>query len=637
MDSSRRYEEALKSCDRALALNPNVYQAWTNRGYAIGKLTHSVTTPLAIQHPQLAQYGYAGELATYERGLQHCTRETHPEGWGLLHYATGRSHYDYARPNPYLRDRRSYFIKARKEYLTALETLTAQAFPEWHLKVLRDLARVYSILDEPDTAAEVMRQGADVLHHLLDTVPSPGKKRQLEFEFADFQQATVDRLAQEGNATAAWELAERGKNTCLSWWLRGWTDEFVSATAATATAFANQYQATLIDWHCSPTALNLFLVSPGQLPRLLDTPTSARERHAAFQNWWDTWNSDYLDYRDDKADGNPDHSWRTQLSQRLNPLKQLLDIDRIVAQLAPPANAQPHSIPLILLPHKELHLLPLEALFPDCFAITRLPSVQTGLTLQHDRQPATDTLLSIDPHASDLPMADFESAAIAHLYATTSLAGDDVTPEAVLKHLQTPHRLAHFTGHSWHEFPNPAQSRLTLAEDKSDSSPQASPNAGKTTGHHTLTLQQMLQSVQNLSSYDLVSLAACETGIGRDYDLVTEYVGWASGLLAMGAKSTVTSLWLVQSDASALLMVRFYEFLSQGESPAVARGRAVSWLRQLTKAELQAWYEGWSECLDDPTAEPCIDLALGRLAKMEETLPYNDPYFWAAFVVSGLD
>ena len=496
LDDLGRYEEALESCDRALALNSQFDWAWLNRGIAIGKLMHSVMTPLTIQYPQLAQPGYPGQLATYDQGLQHCTRDTHPEGWGLLHYVKGRSHYAYAHPKLYLQNRHNYFSKARSEYLTALETLTALEFPEWHLNVLRDLARVYSSLDEPDTAAEVMRQGADVLHQYLDSLPSPGKKRQLQFEFADFQQATVDRLAQESNDIAAWELAERGKNTCLSWWLRGWTDEFVSATAAAATAFANHDQAPLIDWHCSPTALNIFLIQPGQPPQRLDAATSARERYCAFQDWWQAWNRDYLDYRDskDKSHSNPDHPWRQQLPQRLDELKQLLDIDRIVAQLAPPNSAAPHSIPLILLPHKELHLLPLEALFPDCFAISRLPSVQTGLTLQQNRQPATASFLSIDPQAEDLPMADFESAAIRHLYATTPLESNAVTPEAVLNHLQTPHRLAHFTGHSWHEFPNPAESRLSLAQKSA------------------LTLGQMLEKLENLSSYDLVSLGGLRNG-----------------------------------------------------------------------------------------------------------------------------
>ncbi|WP_159788086.1 CHAT domain-containing protein [Sodalinema gerasimenkoae] len=621
LNNLERYEEALEGYDRALALNLKLYLAWNNRAIAISNLRHSVMTPLAIQYPQLAQPGYPGQLATYDQGLQHCTRDTNPKGWGLLHYGKGRSHYDYAHPNLYLQNRRSYFSKARSEYLTALETLTAQDVPESHLNVLRDLARVYSSLDEPDSAAEVMRQGTDVLHQYLDSVTSPGRKRQLQFEFADFQQATVDRLAQEGNDIAAWELAERGKNTCLSWWLRGWTDEFVSATAEAATAFANHDHAALIDWHCSPTALNIFLIQPGQPPHLLDAATSARERYRVFQDWWQAWNRDYLDYRDtkDKSHGNPDHPWRQQLPQRLDELKQLLDIDRIVAQLAPPDTAAPHSIPLILLPHKELHLLPLEALFPDCFAISRLPSVQTGLTLQQNRQRATASFLSIDPQAEDLLMADFESAAISHLYATTRLESNAVTPEAVLNHLQTPHRLAHFTGHSWHEFPNPAQSRLSLAQNSA------------------LTLGQMLQKLENLSSYDLVSLGACETGIGRDYDLVTEYVGWASGLLALGAKSALTSLWLVQSDASALLMVRFYELLNQGQSAAVARSGAVAWLRQLTQAELQDWYEDWLARLQDSTAKTCLRRAVRRLAKMEERYPYDDPYFWAAFVVSGLD
>jgi CHAT domain-containing protein len=84
-------------------------------------------------------------------------------------------------------------------------------------------------------------------------------------------------------------------------------------------------------------------------------------------------------------------------------------------------------------------------------------------------------------------------------------------------------------------------------------------------------------------------------------------------------------------------MVRFYELLNQGQSAAVARSGAVDWLRQLTQAELQDWYEDWLAGLQDSTAKTCLRRALRRLAKMEERYPYDDPYFWAAFVVSGLD
>ncbi|MDC0834712.1 tetratricopeptide repeat protein, partial [Geitlerinema sp. CS-897] len=620
-----RYEEALESYDRALALKPDYYQAWDNRGYTVEKLLHSVFTPLTVQYPDLAQRGYRGKLATYRQGLEHCPRETHPEGWGQLHYAIGQARYYYARPKLYLQgERRRYFHQAKHEYDEALKTLTARDFPELHLKVRRDLAKVCSALGQPEEADEVMRQGSDVLHQYLKTVPSPHKKRQLEFEFADFQQMTVDLWARANNAVKAWELAERGKNTCLRWLLRGYTEEFVSATAETATAFANRTHTALVYWHCSPSALNAFLLQPGQPPRLLNSATSATERHAAFQQWWEEWNQDYLDYREvkDKANPDPEHPWRTHLPERLTQLKHLLDIDGIVAELSPPDSAEPYSIPLVLFPHKELHLVPLEALFPDCFAMTRLPSVQTGLATQEEPRQSTTALLSLECPTKDLPMAFFEAAAIRHLYEATALEGDNATPTATLEHLKSAYRYCHFTGHSWHEFPNPAHSFLSLAQGES------------------LTLKQLVEEAEDLSSYDLVSLSACETGIARNYDLITEYVGWASGFLAMGAKCVASSLWLVQSDASALLMVRFYELLREGDVPSVARGKAVAWLRQQTANRLIAWYDVWLTRLErNSRAFLALERRKRQQSKIKErdTPLFDDPYFWAALTVVGLD
>ncbi|PPT04958.1 TPR domain protein putative component of TonB system [Geitlerinema sp. FC II] len=617
-----KHEEAVESYDRALKLKLDDHIAWSNRGFAIGQLPHDIFSIFIMSHPDLTKSGYQGTLATCRRGLEHCPSDTYPEGWGLLHYGMGQAHHFHSRFNISRRNRRHYFNQAKQEYLTALETL--KDFPEWHLQVLRHLAKVYSALGQPEEADEVMRQGSDVLYQYLATVPSPGKKRQLEFEFADFQQTTVDRLARDNQPVEAWELAERGKNTCLRWWLRGYTEEFVSATVETAASLSKRTHAAFVYWHCSPSALNAFLLQPGQPPRLLNSSTSATERHAAFQQWWEEWNQDYLDYREakDKANPDPEHPWRTQLPERLTQLKHLLDIDGIVAELSPPDSAEPYSIPLVLLPHKELHLVPLEALFPDCFAITRLPSVQTGLALQEEPRQSTTALLSLECPTKDLPMAFFEAAAIRHLYAATALEGDNATPTATLEHLKSAYRYCHFTGHSLHEFPHPDRSLLYLAKGES------------------LTLRQLVEEAENLSSYDWVSLSACETGIARDTDFVTEYVGWASGFLAMGAKCVASSLWLVQSDASALLMVRFYELLREGDVPSVARGKAVAWLRQLTANSLIAWYDDWLTRLErNSRAFLALERRKRQQSKIKErdTPLFDDPYFWAALTVVGLD
>ncbi|WP_342662843.1 CHAT domain-containing protein [Baaleninema simplex] len=557
----------------------------------------------------------------------------------------GMAHFSYAKANRDLNNLWLYFANARREFLTALKTLTAEAFPKWHFQIVRELAITSSLLARdfsewyfhplsdlaiPDSeappsreAAYLLRQGSDELRAYLAKIPDSEQRQEFLKDFSDFQQISVDQFIERGDASQAWELAEKGRNVCLSWMQ---SKSFDTATAETFHQLFQSPQAPVaaIYWHCSPSALNAFLLQPGQPLRLFNSATSATERHVAFQQWWEEWNRDYLDYRQakDKANPDPEHPWRTHLPERLTQLKRLLDIDGIVAELSPPDSAEPYSIPLVLFPHKELHLVPLEALFPNCFAITRLPSVQTGLALHEEPRQSTTALLSLECPTKDLPMAFFEAAAIRYLYAATALEGDNATPTATLEHLKSAYRYCHFTGHSLHEFPHPDRSLLYLAKGES------------------LTLRQLVEEAENLSSYDLVSLSACETGIARDTDFITEYVGWASGFLAMGAKCVASSLWLVRSDASALLMVRFYELLREGDVPSVARGKAVAWLRQQTANSLIAWYDVWLTRLErNSRAFLALERRKRQQSKIKErdTPLFDDPYFWAALTVVGLD
>src|SRR5262249_9219374 len=59
---------------------------------------------------------------------------------------------------------------------------------------------------------------------------------------------------------------------------------------------------------------------------------------------------------------------------------------------------------------------------------------------------------------------------------------------------------------------------------------------------------------------DLVTLSACETGLGQEGG-GDGFLGFAQVLFKAGARSLVLSLWKVDDDATALLMQRFYENL----------------------------------------------------------------------------
>jgi CHAT domain-containing protein len=116
----------------------------------------------------------------------------------------------------------------------------------------------------------------------------------------------------------------------------------------------------------------------------------------------------------------------------------------------------------------------------------------------------------------------------------------------------------------------------------------------------------------DLSHVELVSLSACETGLGQ--------TAGGEGLLGMqrafqvaGARTTVATLWKVSDDASRNLMVEFYENLWE---------KKMSRVEALRQAQLQMLREGVHRglAIDDQPADA------------QKRLP---PFYWAAFELSG--
>lgn len=95
---------------------------------------------------------------------------------------------------------------------------------------------------------------------------------------------------------------------------------------------------------------------------------------------------------------------------------------------------------------------------------------------------------------------------------------------------------------------------------------------------------------------DMVVLSACETGLGKVVK-GEGILGITRGWLYAGAKNLVVSLWKVADESTAVLMVDFYNYLFSGKSKAEA----------LQQAKL----------------------------KMINESKYNNPYFWAPFILIG--
>lgn len=193
------------------------------------------------------------------------------------------------------------------------------------------------------------------------------------------------------------------------------------------------------------------------------------------------------------------------------------------------------------------------------------------------------------------------------------------------------YRWLHFATHGEANPYLPLRSRLILAhEPLSDDAIDSQRLSWEPPS--TLTAESILRS-WNLES-DLVTLSACESGLGR-FTATEGYVGFSQALLLAGSQTVVSSLWKVDDLATAFLMTRFYENLfgdreglSSPLSISAALSEAQTWLRQITEVERQQLLDQREQGIPFRTSEVQNH---GDAADR----PYEHPHYWAAFVLIG--
>lgn len=380
----------------------------------------------------------------------------------------------------------------------------------------------------------------------------------------------------------------------------------------------------------------------------LNDQRSASLQHVlAWEKWLTEWNQYYQAYRSSKEKPNgtdkKQHPWRRQMVESFQELRAILNISGIIEYL----QNQPIEN-LILIPHRDLHRFPLHYFFPN-YTCTYLPSAYSKLRLLLDDEenrddggkfPINDTpdncpllhslLLVENPKStpfiqgkatplSDLPFAEIEAALIRQPFSqVTLIANPNATRESLCQSLQTPHHIFHFTGHGAYNSVNPAQSCLFL--DDTDQ----------------LTLTDIIHL--DLRDYYLACLCACETAMTGDETITDEYVGLVSAFLKAGVTYVISPLWTVESAASALLIVKFYQHLEAGQSPPMALKSAQLWLKTANREQLIEWLD---QVIPQLAQYKSLQLVLqdqrDLLDRMEnDNPPYSHPYYWAAFTISGV-
>jgi len=183
------------------------------------------------------------------------------------------------------------------------------------------------------------------------------------------------------------------------------------------------------------------------------------------------------------------------------------------------------------------------------------------------------------------------------------------------------------------------QSAVILSRDKLPD-PTQQLNAGLPVYDGRLTAAEVLRD-WDLDA-DLVTLSACQTGLGR-HASGEGYLGFAQALLVAGSRSVCLSLWHVDDAATALLMDRFYaNLLGQrhglnaplGKADALAEAKL--WLRTLPRKETLKLAAQLTGGVERGKGRPALPLApmVPETAKEDEP-PYAHPYYWAGFVLVG--
>lgn len=243
---------------------------------------------------------------------------------------------------------------------------------------------------------------------------------------------------------------------------------------------------------------------------------------------------------------------------------------------------------VIVVAHGALHYLPFSVLSGSDkmplamrYSLRFLPSASVLKFLRPAVADARASLLALgnpdlgDP-GLDLKFAGDEASAVSRLFPNARLLLRKDASESNLRKAGASFVRLHIASHGSFSAEAPLSSGLHLAKDAD--------NDGM------LTVGELYGMQLNA---DLVTLSACETGLGKVLN-GDDIVGLGRGFLYAGARSIVASLWSVDDRATAQLMQAFYRNLTRMDK--------VEALRQ---------------------------------AQMATRKDFPHPFFWAAFQLTG--
>jgi tetratricopeptide (TPR) repeat protein len=233
---------------------------------------------------------------------------------------------------------------------------------------------------------------------------------------------------------------------------------------------------------------------------------------------------------------------------------------------------------MVVVPHGLLHQVPFHALFDgERYLLERLeisyaPSARVYSLCQQQTPRVSDKALVMSVPDPLIPAVAEEARAVARHLPGAQVLNDGQATTQALQNSSSGCYVLHLACHGLFRSDNPMFSSLKLHDG-------------------WLTAADVMQL--DLAGA-LVTLSACESG-RNEVIAGDELIGLTRAFLGVGASTLVVSLWLVQDEATASLMEKYYERLRGGVGPAEAL----------------------------------------RAAQLEIRAERPHPYYWAPFVLVG--
>lgn len=255
--------------------------------------------------------------------------------------------------------------------------------------------------------------------------------------------------------------------------------------------------------------------------------------------------------------------------------------------LIAPVRQQVKTPRVCVIAHGVLHRLPFAALydgktyFGEQHTIYYLPAASLLPSIKNRNQQAGKRMLALaQANAAGWPSlryVDREADAIARLYQGKALLTGQASKAEFLR-LAGDYDILHIASHAELNTRSPLFSRILLTPDQN--------------GGQGLEVREIYEL--NLSHTGLVVLSACETQLGAQ-SRGDDIIGLNRAFIYAGAATVIASLWTVDDQATGLLMRSFYTHLKRGMGKAEAL----------------------------------------RMAQTETRRQFPNPYYWAAFVLTG--